>query len=142
MAGRSVTVTPTITAGAYSQNDCVGGVIDINLPAECTVMSVTIQDDADQGSSFELWIFDGVPAGVADNAAFSLTDADLGKVVGVLALDTWFDAINGQVCVVDNIGLFIQSHGGNYSLMLKVTDAATPTFAAVDDLHLIIGVVF
>lgn len=142
MSGRSVTVTPTVTAGAYSQNDCVGGVIDINLPAECTIMSVVLIDQADQGPSYELWIFDGVPTGVADNAAFSLSDADLEKVRGVLALDTWFDAINGQVCAVDNIGLFIQSHGGNYSLMLKVTDASVPTFAAVDDLSVILGVVF
>ena len=139
----SPAITPVITAGAYSQNDSVGGVFSVRLPMEQgTLMSVTILDDGDQGSALELWLFEEDITGVADNAAFALTDADMGKCVGVVALDTWFDADANQICVVDNIGMVFRSLSGTLTLMLKMTDASTPTYAATDDLHIRLGIVY
>jgi hypothetical protein len=141
MAVRLLEVTPVITAGAYAQNDSVGGVFSVAGPNTCTLMSIIIIDEADQGSSYQLWVFDAQPTGVADNAVFSLSDADVAKVVGVFAVDTWFDGINNQVLVEKNIGCPLFSESGNFYLMLKVTDATPPTFAAVDDLIVKLGVI-
>lgn len=136
-------VTPTITGGAYSQNDCVGGVITIEkVGQDGTIMSVVMADDGDQGSSFEFWFFRSAPVGVADNEVFSLSDADIGLCVGVLALDTWFDAVTGQVLAVDNIAMPFATDNGDLFLMMKVDDASAPTYVATDDLHISFGIVY
>lgn len=136
-------ITPTVTAGGYVQNDCVGGVITVdNAPPSGTIMSIVIIDDADQGPSMEMYFFESEPDGVADRTTFTLSDDDAGKCVGVVAVDTWFDGVNNRTLVVDNIGMPYSHKGGNLYLMLKTVDLSSPTFAATDDLHIRLGVVY
>lgn len=100
---RTVAVTPTITAGAYSANDQVGGVqtLDLNVNPEVaaassskgkladdayTLMTLTIVDKAAQDAAMVVSFFNASPTAAGDNSAYSLSDADaaayhLGDVV-------------------------------------------------------------
>ncbi len=136
-------VTPVITGDAYSQNDSIGGVIEIpGVPPSGTIMSITIQDDADQGPSMAAYFFQSEPAGVADHAALALSDADGALIIGVESLDTWFDLTDSQVLSVNNIAMPYEVLGGSLFMMLKDDDASPGTFVATDDLHIRLGIVY
>ena len=136
-------ITPTVTAGSYTNGDSVGGVISVgNIPEQGMIMSVVIQDDADQGNAFQLFFFESEPTGVADNAAFDLSDADMGLCVGAVSLDTWFDATSSQVLSVSDIGLPYRAMSRTLYMMIKLNDGSAPTYAATDDLHIRLGIVY
>lgn len=86
---RPVSVRPTITAGAYSANDVVGGRLDFTIPWKAAggfVDSVRIVDDANQKAAMTLYLFSRVPTAIADNAAFAPTVADLQALAGTIAI--------------------------------------------------------
>src|SRR5574343_384011 len=88
-------VVPVITAGAYSANDVVGGLLTFQLapeapagvnPASGFVRVVTISDDDNEKAALELHLFREAPTVIADNAAFAPTFADLKKRVGSVVI--------------------------------------------------------
>lgn len=88
------TVTPTVTAGAYSANDVMGGLMTIELSAQNTggtLGTIRIRDNDAVGPAGILYLFKTAPTAIADNVAFSLADADSDKLLAVITLGTWVD---------------------------------------------------
>lgn len=96
------TFTRPNDTNAYADGDVVADVTAnppsiIKFPNACgeggggVILSATLGSSALPGTklSADLWLFDEQPANnwAGDNAAFALNDADVDKVVGVIALD-------------------------------------------------------
>jgi hypothetical protein len=135
--GATIAVTPTVTAGAYSANDCVGGELTFANAARTAgeggfITDVSIVDDAGQDVALELWLFDQTITSPGDNAAWAATEADLHNLVGIWATDDgqWRAAGTPSVCHLKELARF-QAIGT--SLFGQLVTRGTPTFAATDD---------
>lgn len=82
-------VKPTITAGAYSANDAVGGVMTFpvgNGPRRSGIIAGATLIDCDaEGAALNLFLFSHNITSVADNAAFDPTDAEMLRCIGVIS---------------------------------------------------------
>lgn len=84
-----VTVGPLgVAGGAYGVRDVVGAsptavpTLKTNTgDRDFKLVSVAFHDLDAQKKGLELWFFDGAPAAIADNAAFTVSDADSPKVI-------------------------------------------------------------
>lgn len=137
--GVTISQTPTITAGAYSAKDGVGGLLTFAAAARHTaghgkVNSVIIKDKAFVANVLQLWLFDSDPTVVADNGVFTFTDANLAKCVGVvpIAAADYYQAADNQVAAIRNVGL--EYHCAATSLFGALQCTGTPTYASTSDL--------
>jgi hypothetical protein len=133
-----IVLTPTVTAGAYSANDVMGGRLEFPIPRNASgfVRSVAISTDDAEAMACKMHFFVSAPTTFADNAAFAPTFNDLKNrfaVVAIAAAD--YVTINGntQAIVSTNTSLdfAVQNQPMIYGYL--VCDA-TPTFAATTDL--------
>ena len=142
-SGISISQTPTVTAGAYSANDAVGGLLTFPNAALVAggggvIKDTIILDDAGQDANLELWLFNATFTAMVDNAPWAPSQADLRKLVAVIDSNngTWFDAGTPSACQIepskryDCVGT---------SLFGQVVNRSTPTFAATDDVTVILG---
>ena len=86
-----VTVTPVLDTSAYAAGDCMSDVFTITTgargSARVTLRNCTVIDEDDQGVAFDILFFSSSPTiASAKNAAFSITDANLASLVGVVAV--------------------------------------------------------
>lgn len=102
--GFSVVLTPTITAGAYTAGDIVGGLLTFTNVASANdqpfiLQNVMVTIEAAITSALTLILFNADPTSTTktDNAAYSLNAADAAKVVATLP----FNALGG----------YLQDHG-------------------------------
>ena len=142
--GEGITLVqkPTITAGAYSANDTVGGLLTFPLAARTNISeggsiltNVLIIDDAGQDAELELWLFNQTFTAIADNAAWAPSEADLENCIGVVSTSgsTWRAAGTPSVCQIECTRRIDLVAGGT-SLFGQLVTRGTPTFAATDDL--------
>lgn len=141
------TSTPTITAGAYSAGDVVGGRLSFVLQAGSGaffVKSVRIVDDDNEKAASKLYLFNAAPTSIADNAAFAPSVDDLKMLVAIVTIASAdFSTINSNaVALVDERsgidgGMFNVPGGTLYGYL--VCDA-TPTYTATTDLSITINV--
>lgn len=141
--GISISQTPTVTAGAYSANDAVGGLLTFAGAAYSegkggVIKDVIILDDAGQDASMELWLFNATFTAMADNAAWAPSEADLRKLVAVIssADGAWYAAGTPSACVVEASQRYDLT---GTSMFGQLVTRGTPTFAATDDVTVIIG---
>lgn len=134
-----VSQTPTITAGAYSAKDAVGGLLTFANAVRATPLSgvlhaVTVIDDAAQAAELVLVLFNQTFTATADNAAFDPSDADLENCIGkIKIMATDYNAFaDNAVAQVRSIGLPIKLVGT--SLFGQLMCTGTPTYAATGDL--------
>ena len=126
----------TVDTGAMAQGDALGIKTSFNVPESGTIKSITITDVDDEASlTFNVWVFESEPTGIATNAAFALTDSDAEKVTGVVLIDTGFDSINNRVHY-EELSMPYIAHGGVLWLQVELEASATPTFAAATDVKL------
>lgn len=146
---RTVSVTPVITAGAYSANDVVGGLLTFQLsnvplagadPAFGFVRVARISDDDNEKASLELHLFREAPTAIADNAAFAPSFADLQKRIGSVAIATGdYVTINSNAqAVKSGIEMEFDAPDGNLYGYLVAT--GTPTYTATSDLAIALTV--
>jgi len=137
---RSVSVTPVITAGAYSAGDVVGGLMEfadaVSAPMKSgMIQTATISDEADQGAALKLLCFSGSVTVAADNAALSISDDDSRKMVASIAFASAdYDDVGGakvQVKAGINQAFTIPSDRSLYCQLFA--NASTPTYAATND---------
>lgn len=132
-----VTVTPTITAGAYSAGDVVGGLLTFDVSGASGVFSlksVRIADDDNEKAACHLYLFNSAPTSIADNAAFAPVIADLKKLVADVAVaSAVFSTLNGNAVALKEAltAIFTVPAGKLYGYL--VCDA-TPTYTATTDL--------
>ena len=95
----SVTVTPVLTVAAtYVTGDYVGTSISPMTFSNCArvaggtgyVTSCMLIDYAKQSIAGELWLFDGLVTPPNDSAAWTLSDADMAKCIGVIPFSTYY----------------------------------------------------
>ncbi len=141
--GISVSQTPTVTAGIYAANDAVGGLLTFANAARITgkggrIKSLVILDDAGQDAEIELWLFNATFTAMADNDPWAPSEADLRKLVAIITSGggAWFAAGTPSAARVevsqryDLVGT---------SLFGQLVTRGTPTFAATDDVTVILG---
>ena len=95
MSGTGVTVpiTLTVTNGAYTAQDVVGGLITMASAVRASgkmayLDSLTLGGQT-SAIAFELWLFNAdLATPLADNEAFALVAADLPKVLGIIPVPT------------------------------------------------------
>lgn len=89
-SGATIAQTPTVTAGAYSAGDAVGGLLTFANAARASggggvVKGVVIVDDAGQDAELELWLFDRTFTAMVDNAAWAPSEANLENLLAVIS---------------------------------------------------------
>jgi hypothetical protein len=137
----SVTVTPTLTvAGLYASGDYVGTsatAMDFTPMARAAegsglVMGAMLVDDSAQTVPCELWLFHTTPAGLpADNAAFTITDADALTCIGVIEFNTYYASALNSVSEGDirNGQAPFACDAGDQSIFGVLVSRGAPTYA-------------
>jgi len=132
--------TLTVTAGAYSANDVVGGRIEFKGFLNGTLQSITITDAAAQNVAYLMVFFESGPTDITDNNTFTVADADLPKII-------YHDTINtgSRVAFTDNSfqalrGLDEPMRGAGGNIFAFLITLGTPTYAATTDVTVILQV--
>jgi len=128
----------TVTAGAYSDGDVVGGLIRFDYDSSiggAVINQVAIFDDDNQSAVFDLYLFHTEPQTIADNAAFAsaLTFASLSKlIVPKKAISTYTTINSNNYAFADFDKAFISSPtaGINTIWAYLVLNGSTPTYSA------------
>ena len=137
-----VSVTPTITAGAYTALDIVGAIQTIaaatRVSGEPTVLqSIVITDKAALTQAMTIWFFNANPAAgtYTDNLALTIHDTDLAMCVGFVkvAATDYASAAANSVATVRNIGLPLMPAATSLFAIAQATSTA-PTYASTSDL--------
>ena len=128
----------TVTAGAYSDLDCVGGLIRFDFDSSvggALVNQVAVFDDDNQSATFDLYLFHTEPQTIADNAAFAsaLTFSSLSKLMTPKKALSSYTTINSNNYVFADFNkTFISSPdaGINTIWAYLVLAGSTPTYTA------------
>ncbi len=146
-----ITSTPTLSvAGAYATGDYIG---PSTTPASFANVSrvsgyanvlkslaIIDKDIATAAVALELWLFSATFTAPTDNAAWTVSDADMANFLGVIPISTskWYSSGANKGFSDDTLGLVIAPAVTTifYALVARGT---TPTWAS-GDLSLKIGV--
>ena len=135
-----VCVSPTVTAGAYTAGNVVGGLITFPnafLTANTGVLqSVRLTSKSVQTAEFDITFFSSLPATVfTDKTAPSIVAADVLLTQPPIMLTNNFSGLGTHtVYGADGIGRAVNEVGSSaYAL---ITTAGTPTFASTSDVQL------
>jgi len=139
-----ITLTPTITAGAYSANDVVGGQQTFTSAVQAghrtaVLQSLVLIDYAKQEAEMDLLLFDQQISTIADNAAEAITDADMANCIGIIniAATDYTTNANNSVATVNNIGLLLKGGIGVATTIYGyLVTRGTPTYGSTADLIL------
>lgn len=139
---RHFTVTPTITAAAYAQGDVMGALTKLEaiLPESSGAIhlrTVNVVDKSQTKDAFDVHLFSTSVTVAADNAAHSVSDAEMlasfvGKVA-VAAADFADTAANSYATKTPDLLVRGQS-GKDLWLLLVCTDAGGCDYASTTDL--------
>lgn len=143
--GVTIAVVPVVTAGIYVAGDCVGGRLDFANAAAFAggggvVKSAIIVDDAGQDAGLELWLFSTTFASPGDTVPWAgVAEAVLETQVGWIttADGLWAAAGTASACAIEVSQRY--DCVGTTLFGQLVVPADTPTFAAVDDITVILG---
>ena len=142
----NVEVTPAITAGAYSINDFIGGLMTIPgalriAGKQAILQDINLIDAAKQNAPLDIFIFKSTPAGAyADNAAESITDADALLCIKRLSIGAadYKTFANFSQATLTSLGLTVfATTGTSLYALARVTTA--PTYVSVADLKFTFG---
>lgn len=147
---RTIKKSLTVTAGAYSANDVVGGRQQLVGVKEAKLMSIVVSDLAAQNVQYNLVFFSSAPTDIADNAAFDFADADLPNVLFVANLSTSgagvgsgigtrFAFTDNAVNVAGGINVPLVSDEADGDIWFIMYTTGTPTYAATTDVTVTIG---
>jgi len=139
--GITISQTPTVTVGAYSAGDVVGGLLTFANAARVAtyggvIKNVLIVDDAGQDAELELWLFNQAFTPIADNGAWAPAEADLENLITVVSTETsdqgWIAAGTPSICDIEVSRRYDLVGTSMFGQLVSPTD--TPTFAATDDI--------
>lgn len=136
--------TPTVTVGAYSAGNVVGGLLTfaplVRRDGGSGILNTaTLRDKAGQGGTYDLFLFDAAPTTQTDKTAVALTAADLAKCIGVLT----FAAVKlGAASTMGvsslnsaNLSIKVGGGGGSGSSVFGIlVTRGTPTYASTSDI--------
>lgn len=135
-------VTPTITAGAYSANDALGGLMEfsdaVNEHSRSGIITnLLIVDKAGQSAAIDVFLFDATFTATADNAAWPTTNPSETVIgtncIGVISVTSGdYKTYNGGSLASVTLTKPIKVSGTTLYAQAVVRD--TPTYAATSDL--------
>lgn len=136
-----VSVTPVIDTAAYGSGDRLGAIqvidpIGLADSGICVLESISVLDLAAQSAAMDILFFNDLPTvASADNAAISITDAEMAKCIGVYkVLAAGFTALTANSFgSFYNIGLTMKS-AANSLLHAVVVSRGTPTYGVANGL--------
>jgi hypothetical protein len=140
------TVKPTITAGAYSAGDVVGGLLtfDAGLTVSTNLIlhRLIIGDADNEKAAFDVWFFNAAPTTIADNAAFStISDAEIRDTcfahMAVATSDYTTAGSNALGEVNVNKEIKTDASGKFYAY---VVCSGTPTYGTTGDLRFTVAI--
>jgi hypothetical protein len=137
-------IQPTITAGAYTAGDALGGRLDFaNAAREAggggTITKIVIIDRDSEDSPIDVVFFDQAFTATADNAPFDPSDADLANCIGyvdVAATDYADFSDNSVAAKASGLRMpfdYDLVAGGN-TLFAQMVIRAANTYTATDDI--------
>jgi hypothetical protein len=136
-----IKVTPTLTVHAsYVTGDYVGTSASAMEFASAsnigewtgTIVDAVLIDYAVQSIATELWLFSSAPTPPADSAAWSISDADAAKCIGVVAFPaaSYYASALNSVCRAGNVVMpFKATSGSIYGCLVT---RGSPTYADGD----------
>ena len=141
-----VTITPTITGGAYSVDDAIGGRMEFTgakYLGGVLIESVTIIDKASVHGEIDIVFFSKTFTATADNDVFAPSDADLANAVGgikIRSTDYIAFSTNSLACVASNmVYLNAPASGSDMSLWAQMVVRGAVTYASTSDLIIKLG---
>lgn len=130
-------VTLVTGGGTQGAGDVVGGLQTIDVAPQGqsvggTLRRVCITDGDAQAATLTIYFFDSAPATIADNAAFTLTAADIAKIIGRISIASgdWVTIGSERWVEVKGSDVDIDFFTSNGNLYAYVVCTATPTYSA------------
>ena len=138
--------TPTVSIqpdGAISTaGDAIGPMFQVPyLPEAGIIDSLLLIEPQDVvWVDMELWLFKNTlqPA-IAGGGAFTPTDEDIKSLIGVILIDTEFDAINAKIASQRSVGLTFRRQENDPRFYGQLVTRGTPTYVAA--LQLTFGII-
>lgn len=135
----------TTATTAYTAGDTLGNQFTIANAARTSggsgyITGVTLIDAADIIGAVDVVFFDSTVTLASDNAAFSISDADALKVVGVVQLAGAYDIGANRVAQAINLAVPYTCSGGTSLFAGLITRSGHTFFGAATNLQLIVYV--
>lgn len=136
-----ITVTPTLTVHAgYVANDFVGTSatpMDFATAARINggtgvIQSAMLIDYALQSVACELWLFDASVTPPNDSAAWTISDADALKCIGVIPFSTYYASALNSVAQAQNVGIAFKAGAADQSIFGCLVTRGAPAYADGD----------
>ncbi len=136
--GIQKTLTPTLDAGAYADNDVLFVPVELTFVALdtkglATLRTLVVQDMADQKQDIDLLFFTEYPGNIgAANAALAMSDAEFASFIGHISIVA-NDYISGDAnaYATKNMEFVVQAAQGRKSIWVAgVVRSGTPTYGA------------
>ena len=142
-----IKLAPTITAGAYSDGDVLGGEMTMSgLPYKrFFLQSLTVIDDAQQNAGLRVVFYDNNPTTPADNAAYSLAAGDVDNVLYAVDIASGDYKTVGSlysIATISNLALpvIITSADTTWLRVVAYINGSTPTYTATSDIVFKVGI--
>lgn len=134
-----ISQTPTITAGAYSANDAVGGKLTFSgCPEDGIIHGLTVIDKAKQSAVLNIVLFDQDITAVNDNAAFAVDSGDIANIIGVIqvAAADYIDVSGETVATIKGVNLPYELNSATKDGRIygQAFTTGTPTYGSTSDL--------
>lgn len=138
----TVTVAPTISAAAiYAAGDAIGGRFElagaVKVPSGAgEIKTVVVIDDDQELAEIDFVLFDNAFTGVADNAPFDVSDADLEHCLGHVPFTQahYSNFLDNSAGAHRNVGFVFSAAAGQTSVWGQGVVRSTPTYTATTDL--------
>lgn len=133
----AISQTPTITAGAYSAGDAVGGKMTFAGAQRaqsrgCLIQTVEVSDKNPAVlASLELWVCAEDFTAMTDNAAWARSDADAVLPWRVIPLNAWYASTLNATCIWTGAMGIVSSGTELYAQLVTRT---APTYTSTSDL--------
>ena len=135
----TVAANPVLTsAGAYVSGDYIGtdaspmtftNAVRVS-GGSGVIESAVLIDKAVQSANIELWLFDTAPTPPADNAAWTISDANALTCIGVIAFQTYYASALNSISIAKGLGITFNAVARDiYGCFVT---RGTPTLASLD----------
>lgn len=133
----------TTSTTSYAAGDQVGGMIQLTNVARASggggyITGICLIDDADVIGAMDFVVFDASVSCAADNAAFTIADADATHVVGIAQLAGSYDIGANRVAQNMNMRMPYVCNGTNGLFGALITRTANSFFTTTSALTLIV----
>lgn len=150
-----ISAVATTTAVAYTALDQVGDLLTFSNVADAaqgaaTIESLALVDNEKKDADLVLFLFSRAPTLAGDNAAFSVSDADMAYCLGTIAIaaaDYKDVAAVNSVATKANIQLVVQNEETKTGTKLRqdvfgalLLASGTPNWSAAANLNIKLGV--